>query len=399
MITAYRNVTLRCYPILPDVEELLNKTFMQLDEFLEMSTTEFKKLLYHNAKKKGSRLPTRTFDLEARRYSKTVLKNKIIPLDKSTYKIVRNEYGYYEIEVKLLGNRATQDHERVIIPISRSDNDYYGDVLEGTAYGAELQKKGSDVFLSLKIPVKMRCRKKLPAVFIGIDLNMQKDAASLYNPGTEQFEKNMFFDRRPVSKTLDRLDKRISRITKGMRKQDWTDEIKEEIGDIYRRRTEAITNSHGNFISELLELANSYVDEQNVIFVLEDLKGITKNVSGSKSFNRWLHAKWCFGRFRTQLETKGFPVIDVFPFHTSQNCHRCGVKGIRYGHRDRLFKCDSCGLEDFNRDLNAARNIAVRGFKRLSPKSQNQKVIQKRRRKSEQLKSMNDIHVSGDLII
>lgn len=31
-----------------------------------------------------------------------------------------------------------------------------------------------------------------------------------------------------------------------------------------------------------------------------------------------------------------------------------------YGDHERLFKCPSCGLKDYNRDLNAARNIASR---------------------------------------
>lgn len=364
MTIAYRAVTVRCYPVDREVEKLLDASFIQVRDFLDTSLVKFRKELYHHAKDEGTILPMRTVNLLAKRFGDTVLRNEIIPLDASTYKVVRRN-GWYAIEAKILGNQATEDHKRVIIPISRSDNDYYGDILENTSHAAMLFKKGKNLFLSVSIPIEMKCQRSLPAVFIGIDLNMQKDAASLYNPNTEQFEENLFFDRRPVSKTFDRFQMRLSRITKGMRKRDWTDEMRKEIGDIYRRRTEAITNSHGNFISRLLELAESYVDEQNVIFVLEDLKGITRRAGGSKSFNTWLHAKWCFGRFRELLETKGFPVIDVYSFYTSQKCHRCGEQGTAYGHRKRLFRCDYCDLTDFNRDLNAARNIALRGYKKL----------------------------------
>lgn len=366
MTTMYKSVTLRCWPIDPKTEDILSRAFIQVRGFMTTSLTEFRKGLYHASKDNDTELPMRTVALLAKRFGDTVLKNEVIPLDNKTYKIVKIN-GYYNIIVKILGNQQTQDYDRVTLPISRSDNDYYGDIIENNAYGAVLYKQGNNTFLTISIPIEMRCQKKLPAVFIGIDLNMQKDAVSLYNPQTSLFERNLFFDRRPLSESFDRLQLRLSRVTKGMKKTDWTDGMREMVNDLYKRRSSVVTNSHGNFISNLLNLAESYIDKQNVIFVLEDLKGITKRVSGSKSFNTWLHAKWCFGRFRELLETKGFPVIDVYPFLTSKTCHHCGERGYAYGQRARLFKCGACGLMDFNRDLNAARNIAMRGFKRLSP--------------------------------
>jgi len=49
----------------------------------------------------------------------------------------------------------------------------------------------------------------------------------------------------------------------------------------------------------------------------------------------------------------------VNPTGTTTTCHRCGSKVTIYGRSKRLIKCSGCGLKDYNRDLNAARNIAL----------------------------------------
>lgn len=47
---------------------------------------------------------------------------------------------------------------------------------------------------------------------------------------------------------------------------------------------------------------------------------------------------------------------------TSQKCHRCGSKVERYKGK---ISCPSCGLKNYNADLNASINIAERGLKSL----------------------------------
>ena len=53
----------------------------------------------------------------------------------------------------------------------------------------------------------------------------------------------------------------------------------------------------------------------------------------------------------------------INPAGTSKKCHRCGAEVEIHGKHGRLITCPVCDLKDFNRDLNAARNIALRGYK------------------------------------
>jgi len=76
--------------------------------------------------------------------------------------------------------------------------------------------------------------------------------------------------------------------------------------------------------------------------------------------NNWLYKKTALRKFVLRAMAKGFNVVEVDPKGTSTTCHRCGNPVTIYGRTKRLIRCDSCGLKDYNRDLNAARNIALR---------------------------------------
>ena len=55
-------------------------------------------------------------------------------------------------------------------------------------------------------------------------------------------------------------------------------------------------------------------------------------------------------------ERRGLLVDDVNPAYTSQDCSRCGLRGIRKRH---AFSCPHCGHEA-HADVNAAVNICLR---------------------------------------
>lgn len=80
-----------------------------------------------------------------------------------------------------------------------------------------------------------------------------------------------------------------------------------------------------------------------------------------------------FGRLKEtikrHLEKAGIFVKEIYEgktkkheLGTSQECHKCGSKGERWKGG---FSCPSCGLKDYNADLNAAINIGERGAKSL----------------------------------
>jgi len=73
--------------------------------------------------------------------------------------------------------------------------------------------------------------------------------------------------------------------------------------------------------------------------------------------NYWI-SNWSFFQLQSFIEykaiQKGITVDRVKPNYTSQICHRCGQLGTRF---KGCFSCH-CGLNNFNSDLNASRNLA-----------------------------------------
>ena len=93
--------------------------------------------------------------------------------------------------------------------------------------------------------------------------------------------------------------------------------------------------------------------------VIEDLnvKGMVKNRNLAKHITDAM-----FYEFRRQLEYKCLQysiqlvVADRF-YPSSKTCSYCGSIKFDLKLKDRVYKCDSCGLEK-DRDLNAAENLA-----------------------------------------
>lgn len=93
--------------------------------------------------------------------------------------------------------------------------------------------------------------------------------------------------------------------------------------------------------------------------VIEDLnvKGMMKNKHLAKHVQNTM-----FYEFRRQLEYKclqyGVQLVIADRFYpSSKTCSYCGCIKSDLKLKDRIYKCDSCGLEK-DRDLNAAENLA-----------------------------------------
>jgi len=103
--------------------------------------------------------------------------------------------------------------------------------------------------------------------------------------------------------------------------------------------------------------------ETNSMIAFGKLKGIRNNNKGKKG-NRKLNSfpYYKLARYiKYKAEWEGIKVLEVSEAYTSQICHRCGRRGIRY---KGLFKCE-CGLED-NSDRNGAINIGKRALGQVS---------------------------------
>ncbi|MEM3196819.1 MAG: transposase [Conexivisphaerales archaeon] len=125
------------------------------------------------------------------------------------------------------------------------------------------------------------------------------------------------------------------------------------------RKVKEIKNRERNIERDLNhKVSKKIVEEakQNGLGIkLEYLQGI-RNAKSSRNFRYSLNS-WSFYQLEQMIEARllGIPVVYVDPYHTSQECSRCGHIGNRSG---KSFKCQ-CGHVD-HADANASFNIALR---------------------------------------
>jgi putative transposase len=107
-----------------------------------------------------------------------------------------------------------------------------------------------------------------------------------------------------------------------------------------------------------------YAKDTKAILVLEDLTHIRGRVTVRKRQRAKLH-NWGFAQLRAFVLYKamqaGVPFLLVDPRYTSQTCSRCGFRDKRNRRSQADFSCLKCG-HTLHADLNAARNLAQRGF-------------------------------------
>ena len=136
---------------------------------------------------------------------------------------------------------------------------------------------------------------------------------------------------------------------------------------------------------EFLHRLSKKLTDENIIICHEDLsvKNMTasakgtaenpgKNVRAKTGLNREILDKGWY-QFRQMLEYKakwkGGITVPVDARHTSQQCAKCGHTAKENRPTQAKFKCVKCEHTD-NADINAAKNILVKGLKELSPQVQ-----------------------------
>lgn len=181
---------------------------------------------------------------------------------------------------------------------------------------------------------------------VGVDLGV-KTLATL-SDGT--IVKNPHFLRENQAR-LKRAQRNLSRKQKGSRRRE---KCRQKVARIHRE----IADKRSWYIHNL----TTYLVDNYDVICIEDLNvsGMMKNHSLAGSVS-----DVSFSEFRRQLEYKcdwygkELVVIDRF-YPSSKTCSNCGWKNDRLTLKDRVFRCESCGME-LNRDLNAAINIKAVG--------------------------------------
>ena len=120
-----------------------------------------------------------------------------------------------------------------------------------------------------------------------------------------------------------------------------------------------------NRVHNILHYTSKKIVSQNSGIIMENLKGIRKlyrkgNWQGRK-YRRRMNS-WSFYELQRQIEYKarwlGLPVEYVRAGGTSTKCATCGSRQVPEEHR--LMFCPTC-KRSVDRDINAARNILLRG--------------------------------------
>ena len=111
----------------------------------------------------------------------------------------------------------------------------------------------------------------------------------------------------------------------------------------------------------LHEITNKLIKGYKFI-ILEKLniQGMVRNHHLAKSI---LDASWneLARQLSYKAEEAGSVVLQIDPRNTSKACSNCGWINNDLTLKDRVFKCQSCGIE-INRDVNAAKNILRLGL-------------------------------------
>ena len=153
---------------------------------------------------------------------------------------------------------------------------------------------------------------------------------------------------------------------------------------IIERQIACLRENNAHQVSS--KIAKSY----STIF-MEDLKiknmtkrAKLKNVAQKRGLNRsMLDAGLHDFRTKVSYKTKrhGGVLHLVNPAYTSQQCAACGHISKENRKTQANFKCVECGQEE-NADLNAARNIHVRGLQELSTEEKSRRDSSRARQKS-----------------
>ncbi|KKW10196.1 MAG: Transposase, IS605 OrfB family [Candidatus Gottesmanbacteria bacterium GW2011_GWB1_49_7] len=190
---------------------------------------------------------------------------------------------------------------------------------------------------------------------VGVDLNetnvlvaVDADNQELFIPGISHSVANT-----KTRKTKKRLQRKLS--SRKAEKRD-TRSVRRLLKRLARKQS----NRTKTFCQTVAKQFVSWCPEDSVI-VLEDLKipKVSKKMKAKKGVQRRL-SQWARGTLTTWInsnaEKRGILVVKVNPAYTSQDCSRCGLRGIRHRHK---FLCPSCSFSA-HADLNAAVNIRNR---------------------------------------
>lgn len=284
------------------------------------------------------------------------IKNYAPSFDSTMFEIDLNDW----ITVK-----TGRGKDNIHIPIRVPNKSHYDDLDEDRILSIRLKKKGNN-FVFLLIQKSDSPKTSSPSELgedsvIGIDLG-ERNLASLVvirlSSQRAEIEKVEFFD----GAELKKFNYEEENIRKNLQESGNSSQIP--------KRSWKSSNKKDDLCEKIANSIKTIAENRDVKAVfIGDLKAPTLRNLGSLSrrLNNYPFAK-LKESVKRHLNKAGVFVESVYEgrteddIGTSQKCHKCGSEGERYKGK---FSCPSCGLEDYNADLNASVNIVERGIKSL----------------------------------
>ena len=322
----YRTVVIQIFPT-REQEKLLRRAEVEVLKFINCSRSKLVSLIRKSFENED--ISTRSIVLLAHRFTGSLGNKAIIPFDSQNSGFVKDGDNWYvEVKLKRVGGK-----ERILI--CRPDCKYYECIEEMCSYPFVITRENSQWFVYVSIPVETKSN----CLVVGIDFNFRKWVAAPYEG------RPIFFDVRSYEEKIERLQKLIGRFYR-RREHD-------KARECYRKICEVVKTTHREFLSRIKRTYGSCT------LAAEEVEKMYKlTEKDNKLVNNWLYTKLAMRKFILRAMSKGFEVVEVDPRDTTRKCFRCDNEVQIYGRRKRLIRCTYCGLKDYNRDLNAARNIA-----------------------------------------
>jgi len=190
---------------------------------------------------------------------------------------------------------------------------------------------------------------------VGIDLNETNALVAVDPDGNTLFVSGRDFKVRNIRtrKTRRRLQESLA--TRKAHKQDTRSvrRLLKRLGRKQRNRTRSFCQQTA---AKLVQWARA---DSVLVFERLKLPQTSKKLRVRKGTRRRL-SQWQRRQMRQSVtnaaERRGLLVDDVNPAYTSQDCSRCGLRGVRARH---AFSCPHCGHQA-HADVNAAVNIRLR---------------------------------------
>jgi len=134
--------------------------------------------------------------------------------------------------------------------------------------------------------------------------------------------------------------------------------LQEEVKRIGNKESRTVEHRLHEISKELVETA----EKNKAIIVLGDVK-VDGETGKGKRMNR-IANNWAVGKLRNFIQykakEKGIAVVEIDEAYTSRTCHRCKETENTIRPSQGRFKCHKCGLDHYNADVNAAKNILDR---------------------------------------